>query len=138
MRVLCVGRHAVLSGHFCRYLSECGVESHPAVGLAEAMAQARVQRPDVVMCDYDLLTSASLERWAQEPGVRGLPLIAVSLTRRPEEVYVGEGTPIAGFLYLPTLDRADASRVLGAAARASGISAPSSLPLPGARAIQHR
>lgn len=138
MRALCIGRHAILSGHLCRYVSDCGVESQPAVGFDDAIARARAQLPDVVVCDYDLITSAALERWAREPDVRRLPIIAVSLTRRSEEVHVGDGMPLAGFLYLPTLARADAMRILRAAARASSLPVPVNLPFPGVPSVQLR
>jgi hypothetical protein len=133
MRVLCVGRHAFLSGHLCQFFAELGLDPQPAVGLECAMELARQHRPDAVICDYDLLTSASLEQWECDPAMANLALIAVSLTRRPEDVYALDGTPVAGFLYLPTLERADALRILSAARRSSGVAAPSSLPWPGAQ-----
>ena len=126
MRVLCVARHEFLSNHLCQYFSTLEAETEAAVGLDDAITLAGAQSPDVVVCDYDLLSSGVLDRWAHEPALSLLPLIAVSLTRRPEEVFVDEQM-IAGFLYLPTLGREDALRVLSAAKRASGVRAPQSL-----------
>jgi DNA-binding NarL/FixJ family response regulator len=130
MRVLCVARHEFLSGHLCQYFSGLDVETQAAVGLDEAIALAQERRPDVVVCDYDLLSNAALERWERESSLSSLALIAVSLTRRPEEVYV-DGQTVAGFLYLPTLGRDDALRVLAAARRASSVSVPPSFTLSG-------
>jgi CheY-like chemotaxis protein len=130
MRVLCVARHSFLSGHLCQYFSTLDAETHAAVGLQEAISLARSQRPDVVVCDYDLLTKAALDRWERESSLASLPVIAVSLTRRPEEVHF-DGHTVAGFLYLPTLTRDDALRVLSAARRAGGVSLPHSFTLSG-------
>ena len=82
-----------------------------------------------MICEYDLLATIPLDGWERDPLLSRLPVIAVSLTRRPEEVHVLDVNGIAGFLYLPTLDRAQAARVLGAAAswRRSGATAPISL-----------
>lgn len=124
MRALCVGRHSILSGHLCKYFSDLAVETHPAVGFDEAADLARSCRPDAVICDYDLLTSGSLDRWEGDPDLLDIPIIAVSLTRRPEEVYVQEGHAIAGFLYLPTLEREDALRILSALRRSKGVVPP--------------
>ena len=131
MRVLCVARHSFLSGHLCQFFASLDVETDAAVGLDEAIALAQHQRPDVVVCDYDLLSIAALDRWEQDGNVATLPLIAVSLTRRHEDVYLDRHT-VAAFLYLPTLGREDALKVLSAAKRASGgVSAPHSLTWPG-------
>ena len=123
MRVLCVARHEFLSGHLCQFFSSLNAETYPAVGLEEAITLAAQNEPDIVVCDYDLLSSAALERWEQEATVANLSLIAVSLTRRPEEIHV-DGHTVVGFLYLPTLSREDALRVLAAARRGSGVSVP--------------
>jgi CheY-like chemotaxis protein len=130
MRVLCVARHEFLSGHLCQYFSGLDAETQAAVGFDEAIVLAQEQRPDVVVCDYDLLSNAALDRWERESSLSSLALIAVSLTRRPEEVYV-DGQTVVGFLYLPTLGRDDALRVLAAARRASSVSVPPSFTLSG-------
>ena len=82
------------------------------MGFDEALAAARPVPPDVVVCDYDLLATGSLERWEQDDHLGRLPVIAVSLTRRPEEQHLLDVNAIAGFLYLPTLSREDALKVL--------------------------
>jgi DNA-binding NarL/FixJ family response regulator len=137
MRVLCVGRHPYLSDHLCRFLDSLGVETQPAVGLEQAADRATAYRPDAVVCDYDLLATLPLDRWEQDPLLSRLPLIAVSLTRRPEDEQPLDINGIGGLLYLPTLDRNDALRLLAAVASARGVSAPVSLPWP-APAPQHR
>jgi hypothetical protein len=79
-----------------------------------------------------LLATLSLEAWERDPLLSRLPVIGVSLTRRPNEVHLLDVNGIAGFLYLPTLDRDCAMRMLHAAAstRHSAVSAPTSLPWP--------
>jgi hypothetical protein len=132
MRVLCVGRHPFLSAHLCRFFEALGVDSHAVVGLESAVEAAAAHAPDAVICEYDLLATISLESWERDPLLSRLPVIAVSLTRRPDEVHLMDVNGIAGFLYLPTLDREHALRMLGAAAswRRSGVTAPQSLPWP--------
>jgi len=139
MRVLCVGRHPFLSAHLCRFFDALGVITRPAVGLEEAIDAAAGHQPDAVICDYDLLATIPLEAWERDPLLSRLPVIAVSLTRRPNEVHVLDVNGIAGFLYLPTLERDRALQVLGAAAswRRAGVSAPASLPWPPQRSRIH-
>ena len=136
MRVLCVGRHAYLSGHLCRFFLGLGVDTHPAVGMDEAADIATTYVPHAVVCDYDLLATISLDRWERDPLLSRIPLIAVSLTRRPDEVHVTNANGIAGFLYLPTLEREDALRVLAAAERSEGVVAPGSLAWPRSHVAQ--
>src|SRR4029077_8441106 len=114
MRVLCVGRHPFLSEHLGRFFEGLGAETIPCVGMAEAEVVARHRGPDAVICEYDLLATISLARWVCEPVLSRTPLIAVSLTRHPGEAHLLDINGIAGFLYLPTLDRDDALRVLAA------------------------
>lgn len=139
MRVLCVGRHPFLSAHLCRFFSALGVSTQPVVGLEDAIEAAARHRPDAVICDYDLLATIPLDGWERDPLLSRLPVIAVSLTRRPDEVHVLDVNGIAGFLYLPTLEREQALQVLGAAAssRSAGVSAPASLPWPPQRSRIH-
>src|SRR5690348_9225067 len=129
MRVLCVGRHPYLSAHLCRFFDSLGVGTRPVVGLDEAIEAAAQYEPDAVVCDYDLLATIPLDGWERDPLLSRLPVIAVSLTRRPEEVHLLDVNGIAGFLYLPTLERERAAQVLGAAAswRRAGVTAPASL-----------
>lgn len=114
MRVLCVGRHSFLSEHLSSYFRDLGAETAPAVGLEDALRLAPAYRPDAVVCDYDLLATLQLEAWEHDPLLSRVPVIAVSLTRRPHEVHLLDVNGIAGFLYLPSLAPNDAQRVLGA------------------------
>jgi hypothetical protein len=127
-----------LSGHLCRFFDALGVDSCPAVGLDGAIETAADYQPDAVVCDYDLLATIPLDSWERDPLLSRLPVIAVSLTRRPEEVHLLDVNGIAGFLYLPTLERDRALQVLGAAAswRRAGVTAPTSLPWPPPRAAR--
>ena len=131
MRVLCIGRHPYLSEHLCRFFQRLGVETIPCVGIAEAAESVRIDSPDAVICDYDLLTTMSLSAWEQDPALAQVPIIAVSLTRNPGDTHLIDGNAIAGFLYLPTLDLEDAHRVLAAVRRKGGVEAPSVLSWPG-------
>jgi len=135
MRVLCVGRHPFLSAHLCRFFDALNVETRPVVGLDDAIEAAAACQPDAVVCDYDLLATISLEGWERDPLLSRLPVIAVSLTRRPEEVHLMDVNGIAGFLYLPTLEREQALQMLSAATswRQAGVASPASLPFPGSR-----
>jgi hypothetical protein len=132
MRVLCVGRHPFLSDHLCRFFEALGVSSRAVVGLDDAIDAAAEYQPDAVVCEYDLLATIPLDGWERDPLLSRLPVIAVSLTRRPEEVHLLDVNGIAGFLYLPTLERERALQMLSAAAswRRAGVSAPTSLPWP--------
>src|SRR5213082_2706570 len=130
MRVLCVARHPFLSAHLGRFFDALGVNSRPVVGLDEAIDAAALFQPDAVVCDYDLLATIPLDRWERDPLLSRLPVIAVSLTRRPEEVHLLDVNGIAGFLYLPTLEREQALQMLGAATsrHRAGVTSPASLP----------
>lgn len=128
MRVLCVGRHHFLSEHFCRFFGELGLDTVGAVGLNEAMSLTSSTDPDVIVCDYDLLATAPLDEWEHHAQTANLPVIAVSLTRHPGEAHLLDVNAIAGFLYLPTLARDDALRVLNGVRRTRGISPPDVLP----------
>jgi hypothetical protein len=131
MRVLCVGRHLFLTEHFCRFFDGLGLDTIGCVGMTEAVEAVRAGGLDAVICDYDLLATMPLASWEQDPILAGVPLIAVSMTRHPGEVHVMDVNGIAGFLYLPTLDAEDASRLLAAVRRKTGgINPPSVLPWP--------
>ena len=122
---LCVGRHRYLSEHLGTYFRELGLTTTCVVGLDEAVRAAQRQVPDLVLCDYDLLATANLGEWEHDARLAGVPLIAVSLTRRPDEVHLLDINAIAGFLYLPTLDARTARRALGLGdATGPGLSAP--------------
>lgn len=130
MRVLCVGRHQILSEHLCRFFEEYGVAAVPCVGLRDAMDRIPQDEPDAVICDYDLLATMPLTGWENDPALRDTPVIAVSLTRHPGEAHLMDVNGIAGFLYLPTLDPADARRLLASVSRTRGVAAPTRLPWP--------
>ena len=127
MRVLCVGRHRFLGEHLARVFGGFGVATEAVVGLDDAPAAARRYGPDVVICDYDLLATMPLETWERDSLLSRTPVIAVSMTRHPEEACLLDVNGIAGFLYLPTLRAEDALRVLGGAVRAAQYTLPSSL-----------
>jgi len=91
-----------------------------------------VHEPDAVICDYDLLATISLTEWERDPTLSDVPVIAVSLTRHPGEAHLLDVNGIAGFLYLPTLDREDARRLLAAIRPTrTRIDPPNVLPWPG-------
>ena len=115
MQALCVGRHAFLADHISAFFRAIGLVAEPVVGLEPALARARRLAPDLVVCDYDMLTAAWLAEWKRDAQLAGIPIVAVSLTRRPEEVNLGAAAGIADFLYLPTIDRESALRVIRSA-----------------------
>jgi hypothetical protein len=117
MRILCVGRHGVLSDHLASVFRGFGAETRSAVGLAEAFIAARSFAPHAVVCDYELLATVSLTAWERDPHLSCLPIVAVSLTRRPEEVHVLDVNNVARFVYLPSLQPEDGVRLLAALGR---------------------
>lgn len=125
MRVLCVARHEFLAEHFCRVFEGIGVATIPCVGVSEALAMVPKHEPDVVICDYDLLATMSLSEWEHDPLLKDIPVLAVSLTRHPGEAHLLDVNGVAGFLYLPTLEPADAQRLLAGLRRdRGGVVAP--------------
>ena len=115
MQAICIGRHKILSEHFCSFFEAAGIECVPAVGLQDGIAEVRAGAPDVIICDYDLLQPDLLRDWGQDGKLAGLPIIAVSLTRRPEEArLVGHG-PVISFLYLPAAEGEDVKSTLQSA-----------------------
>ena len=116
LRALCVGRHPYLSDHFARFFCDLGVETQPAVGLENALLASRTFRPNLVICEYEVLVALPLEMWEHDELLSKTPLIAVSLTRRPHEAHLLDVNGIGGFLYLPMLDRDAALRIIRAAA----------------------
>ena len=130
LTALCVGRHRFLSDHLAAWFSRIGLQTKGVVGLDEALATVRAQAPDVVICDYDLLATIPLDRWEHDASFARVPVIAVSLTRRPEEMHVLDVNGIAGFLYLPTLDPQDAARLLEMTRRAAEYTPARDLPRP--------
>jgi hypothetical protein len=93
-----------------------GVVTSSAVGIDSAAALAGDPSPDVIICDYDVLANVALEGWELNPLLSRRPVIAVSLTRRAEELHLLDLDGIAAFLYLPTLQRAAALQIMTSAA----------------------
>ena len=119
LRALCVGRHPYLSDHFARYFSSLGVDTRDAVGLESALYTSRQFDPDVVICEYEILATLSIEALEQDELLSRKPIIAVSMTRRPHEAHLLDVNGIGGFLYLPLLDGSSALKVVSAAATGS-------------------
>ena len=67
-----------------------------------------------------------------------VPLIAVSLTRRPEELPPVELLGVAGVLYLPALERSQVLALLAGAHRRRGVDAADRLGATGGIAVDHR
>ncbi|MDQ3696654.1 MAG: hypothetical protein M3373_01325 [Gemmatimonadota bacterium] len=133
MRAVCIARHRILSDHYRAYFRAVALEAVPAVGIAEGMRLAREVHADLVLCDYDLLVATALDQWERDPVLASIPVVAVSLTRRPEEAHALDVNGVAGFLYLPTLTPDDAACMLRAAT-GRGIGPPSdALRWPGER-----
>jgi hypothetical protein len=104
----------MLSDHLASLFRSFGAETCTAVGLAEASAAAPSFAPQAVICDYDLLATVSLAAWESDPRLSCLPIVAVSLTRRPDEVHALDVNNVAGFVYLPSLERDDGVRLVAA------------------------
>ena len=128
LRVRCVGRHRFLADHLREYLRDDGIETSCAVGADDAVVRARELRPDVVVGDYDLLASMPMRRWERDAFLSRTPIVAVSLTRRPDEVHLLDVNGIAGFLYLPAMTRADVLGVVRAACRPAPVVSSWTLP----------
>jgi DNA-binding NarL/FixJ family response regulator len=135
LRALCIARHCYLSEHIARYFAAMGVVTSNAVGLDSAVRMAADARPDVVICDYDVLATIPLEKWEHDSLLSKTPVIAVSLTRHAEELHLLDINGIAGFLYLPTLEQAPALRILQAAAARPKYTLGASLSAP--RVMEH-
>lgn len=124
MRVLCVGRHAFLSEHLCRVFGEAGGECLPVVGTTNAPQAAAEFEPHVVVCDCDLITPAILDSWAGESLLATVPVLAVSLTRRPAESTPLDVSDLAAILYLPSLQPEQVGALLASLHRPRGVEAP--------------
>lgn len=123
MRVLCVSRHQFLSEHFCRYFGELGATCEGVVGISDVVHVAAEFEPHLVVSDHDLVTPALLDQWLREPVLADVPVLAVSLTRRPDEG-MSSVDGAAGAIYLPGLDRETARSLLTAAYRPRGVDLP--------------
>ena len=138
LRALCIARHCILSEHIARFFAGMGILTTNAVGLDSASNGTAGAQLDVVICDYDLLSSVPLEEWERDQLLSQTPVVAVSLTRHAEELQLLDVNGIAGFLYLPTLDQSAALRILYAAAARPKYSLPSAAsPLADARIAGH-
>ena len=128
VNVLCIARHPYIAQHLARFFARVGVLTEYAVGLQDGAKQAHECHPDAVICEYDLLATLPLGPWEQDEPLSHLPIIAVSLTRRPGEGHLLDVNNIAGFLYLPALSDEHAHQVLEAATRGI-VRAPAITPL---------
>lgn len=128
MRALCVARHPFIAEHLAAWFGALGLDCACTVGFADALTAAGSHRPDLVICEYDLLATTSLAAWERDPVLGSTPVIAVSLTRRPDEMHLLDRNGIAGFLYLPAITRADARRLVAALERP--VRAPAAYSLP--------
>jgi CheY-like chemotaxis protein len=126
MRAVCIARHRFLSEHYATFFEALAVDGVSAVGFDEGMRLTRAGRPDIVLCDYDLLVAAPLAQWAADPVLADIPIVAVSLTRRQEEAMLTGKSGVVGYLYLPTLHADDARHILRAATagRSSAVRPP--------------
>lgn len=123
MRVLCVSRHQFLSEHLCRYFGELGATCEGVVGISDVVPAAADFEPHLVVSDHDLVTPVLLDQWLREPALANVPVLAVSLTRRPDEG-MSSVDGAAGAIYLPGLDRETARALLTAAYRPRGVDLP--------------
>ena len=128
LTALCVGRHRFLSDHLAAWFTRVGLQTQSVVGLDDALAAVQAKAPDVVICDYDLLATIPIDRWEDDASFARVPVFAVSLTRRPEEMHVLDVNGIGGFLYMPTLDPKDAARLLEMTRRAAEYTPTRDLP----------
>jgi hypothetical protein len=124
MRVLCVGRHAYLSEHFCRFFADLGAECLGTVGVVDVPRVAAGFEPHLVVSDCDLLSTSLLDEWSRERSLAEVPVLAVSLTRRPEEAFPEVVSGVVGVVYLPVLEREQALALLEGAYRPRGVSVP--------------
>jgi chemotaxis response regulator CheB len=137
MRVLCVGRHAFLSEHLCRIFRDAGAECEPAVGATEALRRASELEPHVIVCDCDLITPALLDSWATDPTLGQVPVLAVSLTRGPEESTPVELYGLAAVIYLPSIEREQLMALLAGLRRPRGVTTPPAWQMPAPAASVH-
>ena len=93
-----------------------GIETRAAVGMQGAPVESGDFQPDVVICEYELLATLSIEAIERDAILSRRPLIAVSLSKRPAEAQVTDMSGIGGFLYLPLIEPDQAMRVIRAAA----------------------
>jgi hypothetical protein len=114
--VVCVARHQYIAAHLARVFDNRDVCTVGVVGVNGAVESTRSCAPDVVVCEYELLTTSPLDEWECDEVLRYTPIVAVSLSRRSNELVPLDCNGIAGFLYLPTLSADDAHKIVRAAA----------------------
>lgn len=119
LRALCVARHIFIAEHLTRFFATLGIETRAAVGLEQAAECSRNFNPDVVISEYELLSTLSLEAWERDQLLSRCPVIAVSLTLKPQASQLSDGTGFGGFLYLPSLHPEAAMRLISAAGASS-------------------
>lgn len=133
MRVLCVGRHQYLSEHLCRFFRDLGAHCEPAVGVAAATDVAADFEPHLLVADSDLLNPGVLDAWSASSVLREVPVLAVSLTRRPEDHVPADVCGYAGVIYLPGLSRSEALALLDGTKRPLGVNIPLDASVPSSR-----
>jgi len=138
MRILCVARHPILSEHLCRFFERYDVATTAVVGMRQARTSITLHDPDLALCDYDLLTPTQLGLWRADRAAGKVPIVAVSMTKRPDEVTAMEERGVVAFLYLPTL-QPETARGLFATLRRQrdGVTSPSTLAWPGTTSVVH-
>ena len=114
-RALCVARHPFLAAHFASLFSDLGLHAQGARGLEEAWAMSRTFEPDVVICEYELLTALPADVLESDLLLSQSPLIAVSLTRRAQEAQLMHMNGVSAFLYLPMIEQDAALRAISSA-----------------------
>ena len=124
MRLVCVSRHHFLSEHLCRVFGELGVQCEAVVGIAAAGEIALRFEPHLLVVEDALLSPSVLDEWAGSHAMRDVPVMAVSLTRRPGEAMAVSPNGVAGVIYLPSLDRAAALALMECARGPRGVVAP--------------
>ena len=131
MRVLCVGRHAFLSEHLCRVFGTVGAVCEPVIGTSGVARAAARFEPQVIVCEGDLLTTPVLESFARERALADVPVLAVSLSPRPDDVVPADlhatdlhATDPTAVIYLPALNRQQIAALLDSVRRPHGVSAP--------------
>ena len=113
--VVCVARHEYIASHLARFFEHSDVSTVGVVGVQGAVDATRTCAPDVVVCEYELLISHPLDEWECDEVLRNSPIVAVSLSRRSNELAPLDCNGIAGFLYLPVLSSSSAQKLLLAA-----------------------
>ena len=124
MRLVCVARHAILAEHLCRVFGELGAQCEHVVGIAAAGELASGFEPHLVVVEDALLSPTVLDGWAAVDSLRDVPVLAVSLTHRPEECVSVEMSGLAGVIFLPALNREDVIALMEGARRPRGVVAP--------------